>query len=44
MKQRITLSLPAVQQSWLKQRAADLGISVSEFLRRVIDELRVPKG
>jgi hypothetical protein len=38
--QRITISLPQVQQSWLRQQADSFGISISEMLRRIIDRAR----
>jgi hypothetical protein len=41
--ERITVSLPPVQHSWLRQQADNLGISISEILRRIIDQQRVPK-
>ena len=43
-KRRMMVSLLPVQQNWLKQQADSFGISVSEMLRRIIDELRKPKN
>ena len=43
-KQRIVITLSPIQHSWLKQQADSFGISVSEMLRRIIDELRKPKN
>ena len=40
---RITVTLPQIQHSWLKQQAESLGISMSEFIRRIIDELRIAR-
>lgn len=33
----------APQMKWLKQRAKELGVSLSEVLRRIIDEAREAK-
>jgi len=44
MKKRMTVTIAPVQQNWLKQQADSFGISVSEMLRRIIDELRKPKN
>jgi hypothetical protein len=40
---RLSVSIPPVQHSWLRQQADNLGISISEILRRIIDQQRVPK-
>ena len=38
---RISVSLPPVQNTWLQREAKRLGITVSEFLRRLIDQQRL---
>ena len=43
MKARITLTLPPMQISWLQREAKKLGISISELLRRIVDEKRIAK-
>lgn len=37
------LSITKPQEEWLVKQAAKLGISVSEFLRRIIDAARSSK-
>jgi hypothetical protein len=39
--ERISLSIPDVQLSWLQEQAEALGISISELLRRIIDTRRL---
>jgi hypothetical protein len=38
--ERITVSLPSPQMSWLKHEAERVGITVGELLRRIIDQHR----
>lgn len=40
---RITVSLPDQQMSWLKREAKRLGLTIGELLRRVIDQVRQDK-
>jgi hypothetical protein len=37
---RISLSIPSPQMSWLKREAKRLGVTVGELLRRIIDQVR----
>jgi hypothetical protein len=41
VKKIFNLTVPAYE--WLRDEAADLGISTAEFLRRVLDERREKK-
>jgi hypothetical protein len=41
-KQSIIFTLP--QMSWLQRRAKELGISVSDLVRRIVDEKREGDG
>jgi hypothetical protein len=38
--ERITISLPPPQMSWLQREAKRIGISIGELLRRLIDQVR----
>lgn len=38
--QRITISLPDPQLSWLQSEAKRIGITIGELLRRLIDRVR----
>jgi Arc/MetJ-type ribon-helix-helix transcriptional regulator len=38
--QRISVSLPEQQMSWLQSEAKRIGITVGELLRRLIDRVR----
>jgi hypothetical protein len=38
--EKVTATLTAGQLAWLKARAAALGITVSELLRRLVDQER----
>jgi hypothetical protein len=38
--QRISVSLPAPQMSWLQREAKRIGITIGELLRRIIDQVR----
>jgi len=38
IKKRLTISVSSPQEKWLKSRARKLGISISEILRRIVDE------
>jgi hypothetical protein len=39
---RITVSLPPPQMSWLRREAERIGITIGELLRRIIDQVREP--
>jgi hypothetical protein len=41
--ERISLSLPPPQISWLKHEAERIGITIGELLRRLIDAARDSK-
>jgi hypothetical protein len=41
--ERITLSLPPQQMSWLKHEAKRIGVTIGELLRRIIDQVRDSK-
>ncbi|HEY2418843.1 MAG TPA: hypothetical protein VGH84_13045 [Steroidobacteraceae bacterium] len=41
--ERISLSLPPRQMSWLKLEAKRLGVTLGELLRRIIDQVRDSK-
>jgi hypothetical protein len=41
--QRLNLVLSDPQKSWLERQAAKLGISIQEFMRRIIDAARESK-
>jgi len=38
--ERISLSLPPPQMSWLRREAQSIGITIGELLRRIIDNAR----
>jgi hypothetical protein len=38
--ERITVSLPDPQMTWLKHEAKRIGITIGELLRRLIDQVR----
>jgi len=38
--QRITISIPEQQMSWLQSEAKRIGITIGELLRRLIDRVR----
>jgi hypothetical protein len=38
--ERISLSLPPPQMSWLRREAKRIGITIGELLRRIIDQAR----
>jgi hypothetical protein len=40
LMQRISVSLPAPQMSWLQREAKRIGITIGELLRRIIDQVR----
>ena len=40
---RITISLPPPQLSWLNREAKRLGVTIGELLRRIIDQVRDSK-
>jgi len=37
---RITISIPPPQMTWLRAEAERLGVTVGELLRRIIDQVR----
>jgi hypothetical protein len=39
--ERVNLSIPEVQLTWLRQQSAALGITISELVRRIIDGRRL---
>jgi hypothetical protein len=41
---RRMVTLTAKQDAWLKAKAERLGISVSELIRRIVDEYREGEG
>jgi hypothetical protein len=42
--ERISISLPPPQMSWLKREAKRLGVTIGELLRRIIDQYRTEKA
>jgi hypothetical protein len=38
--ERITVSIPPPQMTWLRTEAVRLGVTVGELLRRIIDQVR----
>jgi hypothetical protein len=38
IKTRLTISVSSPEAKWLKSQAKRLGISISELLRRIVDE------
>jgi hypothetical protein len=38
--ERITISLPPPQMTWLQREAKRLGVTIGELLRRIIDQVR----
>jgi mobilization protein NikA len=43
MQHRITCSVTPQQWKWLTEQAKKLGLPLSEFLRRIIDQVRLQK-
>jgi hypothetical protein len=41
--ERITISLPPPQMSWLRREAERLGVTIGELLRRILDQVRDSK-
>ena len=41
--ERITVSLPDPQMTWLQREAKRLGVTIGELLRRIIDQVRDSK-
>lgn len=41
--ERITISLPPPQMTWLQREAKRLGVTIGELLRRIIDQVRNSK-
>lgn len=41
--ERISISLPPPQMSWLQREAKRLGVTIGELLRRIIDQVRDSK-
>jgi hypothetical protein len=42
--ERISISLPPPQMSWLRREAKRLGLTIGELLRRIIDQHRTEKA
>lgn len=40
-KDLLAVRIPPVDYDWLEQRAGELGISISEFARRIISDARI---
>jgi hypothetical protein len=41
--ERVTVSLPSSQLSWLRREAERIGITIGELLRRILDQVRDSK-